>query len=330
MQNTLSALCLMAVAAGAWAADGNEKLMGYTEGAEVIDVARETGRIDEIVDIVYSQIKGRRHMTTLKMTVLQPKTDGLKPAVVYFPGGGFTSADYDKFIEMRMALARAGFVVAAAQYRTVPVKFPALIEDAKTAVRYLKAHADMFGIDPSRVAVLGDSAGGYVTQMLAAVNGEKGWDKGDWLNVDSNIAAAVSLYGISDLMSIGEGVGNDRVHASPAVTEALLVHGYAFRNFEGASILSDKKKALAASALGHVDGTEPPVLLMHGTADKLVSPLQSKRMYEALKAKGTDVSYILLKGAGHADDPWFQPQAIARVVNWLKLKLGGEKARESK
>lgn len=263
MQNTLSALCLMAVAAGAWAADGNEKLMGYTEGAEVIDVARETGRIDEIVDIVYSQIKGRRHMTTLKMTVLQPKTDGLKPAVVYFPGGGFTSADYDKFIEMRMALARAGFVVAAAQYRTVPVKFPALIEDAKTAVRYLKAHADMFGIDPSRVAVLGDSAGGYVTQMLAAVNGEKGWDKGDWLNVDSNIAAAVSLYGISDLMSIGEGVGNDRVHASPAVTEALLVHGYAFRNFEGASILSDKKKALAASALGHVDGTEPPVLLMH-------------------------------------------------------------------
>ena len=67
---------------------------------------------------------------------------------------------------MRHALARAGFVVAAAEYRTVPVKFPALVEDGKAAVRYLRAHADEYGIDPERIGVIGDSAGGYLVQML--------------------------------------------------------------------------------------------------------------------------------------------------------------------
>ena len=70
----------------------------------------------------------------------------------------------------------------------------------------------------------------------------------------------VSFYGISDLMTIGEGLGeaDAKVHASPAVTEALLVHGAAFRDFPGMSILSDKEKAMAASPLGHVDGKELP------------------------------------------------------------------------
>lgn len=65
---------------------------------------------------------------------------------------------------MRMALAKAGFVVAAAEYRTVPDKFPALVIDGKAAVRFLRAHATQFGIDPTRIGVLGDSAGGYLSQ----------------------------------------------------------------------------------------------------------------------------------------------------------------------
>lgn len=64
------------------------------------------------------------------VSVMIPRDDKLKPAVIYFPGGGFTSADYEKFTEMRYALAKAGFVVAAAEYRVVPNKFPALLEDA--------------------------------------------------------------------------------------------------------------------------------------------------------------------------------------------------------
>lgn len=83
---------------------------------------------------------------------------------------------------MRMALAKAGFVVAACEYRTVPNKFPALLQDGKAAIRFLREHAKEFGIDPERIGVLGDSAGGYVSQMVGATNGEKKWDAGDYLN----------------------------------------------------------------------------------------------------------------------------------------------------
>ena len=67
------------------------------------------------------------------------------------------------------------------------------------------------------------------------------------------------------------------------------------------------------------------MLLMHGSADTLVSPMQSKHFYDALKAKKTDVSYVLVEGAHHGDDPWFQKPVIDRVVTWFKAKLGGEK-----
>lgn len=81
--------------------------------------------------------------------------------------------------------------------------------------------------------MVGDSAGGYLSEMMAAVNGEQGWEHGESLQYSSDIQSAVSFYGISDLTCIGEGLGQEResVHLSPAVTEALLVHGPAFDAF---------------------------------------------------------------------------------------------------
>jgi len=149
------------------------ELAGNTEGAQVIRVEKTRGRIDALNDIVYSQVKSTVAVRQLHMSLLVPRNGDLKPAIIYFPGGGFTSAAWNKFIEMRMALAAAGFVVAAAEYRTVPDTFPAPVIDGKAAVRYLREHAAEYGIDPSRIGVLGDSAGGYMAQMLALTNGDK-------------------------------------------------------------------------------------------------------------------------------------------------------------
>ena len=308
---------ILALAGGVTAASAAESghPMGWTEGAELTRVTVTDGQIDTISGIVYHQVKSLRAARQLRMTLQIPRTKEKKPAIVYFPGGGFTSADHEKFTEMRYALARAGFVV---------------LEDGKAAVRYLRAHADELGIDPERIGVLGDSAGGYLVQMLGATSGEKGWDKGDFLDQSSDVSAVVSFYGISDLTTIGEGLGeaDAKVHASPAVTEALLVHGAAFRDFPGMSILSDKEKAMAASPLGHVDGKEPPFFLWHGTNDKLVSPMQSAHMFEALKKAGTDVRYRLVEGAGHGDLVWYQEPVIREVTAWFAEKLGPVKPVE--
>ena len=280
-------------------------------------------QIDEIGGVIYSQIQSRRSNRAMRMTLLVPRTTEKKPAIIYFPGGGFTTTDYEKFIEMRFALAKAGFVVAAAEYRVVPNKFPAILEDGKSAVRFLKAHANAYGIDASKIGVLGDSAGGYLSQMVAVTGNEKQFDKGDNLHVDSTVQAAATLYGISDLRNIGAGFDEaiQKVHQSPAVTEALLVNGVAFNEYPGASILSDSDKALAASSLGHIKKNLPPFLIMHGTEDKLVSPVQSEQLYEALKQNGNRVTYVKVEGAAHGDTVWFQKPIIDKVVTWFKDNL---------
>ncbi len=299
-----------------------QDLMGQSPEAQVVDVPVIQGRIDAISGVVYSQVFERgRSVRGLKMTLFVPRTKEKKPAVLYFPGGGFTSADHEKFLEMRYALACAGYVVAACEYRAVPNKFPALLEDAKAAVRWMRAHASEFGVDADRIGLLGDSAGGYVVQMAGATNGEKNWDVGDFKEVSSDVQAVVSIYGISDLTTIGEGIGNENVHASAAVTEALLLNGPAFKDFAGASVNADPQKAKAASPIGHVDGTEPPFLLMHGSGDKVVSPLQSKKMFEALQNKKVEAEYVLVRGAEHGDLPWYQPGVISRVVNFFDRHL---------
>ncbi|WP_345533840.1 alpha/beta hydrolase [Viridibacterium curvum] len=299
-------------------------LPGYTEGAQVIRVARETEQVDSINGVIYAQWKGTRSVRQMQMSLLVPRTNDLKPAIVYFPGGGFTTAEHDKYIEMRMALAQAGFVVAAVEYRTVPSKFPAPLEDAKAAVRYLREHAGEYGIDASRIGALGDSAGGYVAQLLGTTNGEKRFDKGVFLDKSSDVQAVVTLYGLSDLSNIGAGFPPNiqAVHESPAVTEALLVNGPAFAGFAGASIQSVPERARDASPMGHLGGKKPPFLIFHGSADNHVSPVQSAQLYRGLISGGNKAEYILVEGAGHGELVWFQKPIIDRVVNWYRQTLG--------
>ena len=278
-----------------------------------------------ISNVVYRQVTSPVGVKPLHMTLFVPGTDSEKrPAIIFFPGGGFMSANKDQFLELRYALARAGLVVASAEYRTIPAKYPAPVEDAKAAVRYLRAHAKEFGIDPDKIGVLGGSAGGYVVKMLGTTNGEKGWDKGDNLNVSSDVQTVTSLFGISDILHISEGLGETKakVYASPAAPEALMLNGVAFLNFPGASVQADPEKTRNASAIGHVDGSEPPFLLMHGSADNMVSPTQSAHLFKALKEKKVDAQYVLVKGAMHGNLPWVQQPVIDRVVKFFKEKLG--------
>lgn len=290
---------------------------------ETMQVEIKDGQIEVISNIIYSQVYSGGSCRQLRMTLLLPKNKSPKPAVIFFPGGGFTSANHERYIEMRMALAKAGFVVAAAEYRVVPDKYPAPVVDAKSAVRYLRAHAEEFGIDSARIGVLGDSAGGYVAQMAGTTNGEKEFEQGDFCEYSSDVQAAVTIYGISNLLNIGEGYPEKirKVHASPAVTEALLLNGPAFAGFAGSSILSDPQKAVAASPIGHVKEKMPPFLIMHGSEDRLVSPVQSEQLYEALKEKKNKVDYVVVEGAGHGDLYWYQQPVIDKVVNWFVENL---------
>lgn len=289
-------------------------------GARIIPLPQLPLRdqIDHLSGVVYSQVTDVRSVRKLEMSLLIPRNDRPKPAIIFFPGGGFISSHHDRFIELRYALAQRGFVVAAAQYRVLPERYPAPIEDAKTAVRYLRAHAQEFGIDSARIGALGNSAGGYLVQMLGLTNDESKFDKGPCPDQSSAVQAVVSLYGISSLLDVA---GTERAHvkqASPASPEALLLHGFTVGNHVGKSIQDDPELAISCSPVGYLEGKKPPFLIMHGTADKLVSPMQSERLHAELVARGNRADFYLLEGAGHGDIYWFQPSVVDLITEWFR------------
>lgn len=280
-------------------------------------------KIEVISAVTYSQIFDSKQPCELKMTIFIPLTNTPKPTILHYPGGGFTSANYNILLDLRMALAKAGFVVASAEYRTVPHRYPALIEDAKTAIRFLRAHAEEFSIDQERIGVIGDSAGGYVAQMVGATIGERQFDKGENLGYSSCVKTVVSMYGISNLLNIAAGFAPEiqAIHSSPAVTEALLVNGVAFDTNKGGSIQSDPQKALDASPMGHIKDNMPPYLLMHGNKDHLVSEIQSEQMFVALTDAGNKAEFIVVDGADHADIHWAQSSIFDIIIEWFNKYL---------
>ena len=126
-------------------------------------------------DIVYSRSWTDGERLELKLDIQVPKSTGRKPLVVYVSGGGFITSSKGAALDHRTYVAEAGYVVASIQYRTLTngATYRNAVGDAKSAIRYLRARADEFGIDPRKVAVWGESAGGYIAAMVGTTKGRR-------------------------------------------------------------------------------------------------------------------------------------------------------------
>lgn len=286
-----------------------------------LSVQPETPVIQQISDVVYEQVPMRGYPTvSMKMDILQPKKQEPLPAIVYVTGGGFINANKDNGIQIRMHLAEAGYVVASIQYRVAPTAtFPQPLEDVKAAIRYLKAHADQFGIDPTRVGIIGGSAGGYLTAMAGTTSGTTTFDKGENLSVSSDVKAAVDLYGVSDLTRIGDDYSEavQAAHRSSGATEALWLNGSVVFGGKDGGILADPKAADAANPIHYISKSSAPMLLMHGTADTLVSPSQTDLLFQALQKNGIPSQRYLVDGAAHGGIYWNQKEVLDIITQFF-------------
>lgn len=292
---------------------------------QAIDVPHTQPMIRLNSDFVYAQTANNMgRPVNLKMDVIQPVATKPLPAVLFVTGGGFMDAPKTKYIGQRVDIARAGYVVASIDYRVVPmVTFPGMLEDVKSAVRYLRANAKTFNIDPNHIAVMGESAGGYLAAMMGTTNGEKQFDTGQYLDQSSDVQAAIDIYGLSDLTQVAADFSQQEqdIHKSPAMPEALLVNGIPWINNKGGGINSDLAKAKAANPITYISDKTAPFLLMHGDTDQVVSPSQTNILHQALTDKGIESTRYVIKGANHADSYWYQPKVIEIVIDFLDTHL---------
>jgi acetyl esterase/lipase len=248
--------------------------------AEVAAQTREP-EFTVLSDVQYCTGGGR----PLLMDVFIPKHRNRTPtpAVLWIHGGGWERGDKTGNSGAQF-LANEGFVTASLSYRlSGDSPFPAAVEDCKCAIRFLRASASKYGIDPDRIGVAGSSAGGHLAELVATADQSIGLEgDGGWQNVSSKVQAAAAYYGVSDLTG-----------QFPQDTVRVIVKF--FRGTEKERPELYRK----ASPVSYVSKDDPPLLLAHGENDDGVPFDQSVRMAEAYRRLGLSVEFIAVKNAGH-------------------------------
>jgi acetyl esterase/lipase len=259
-------------------------------------------QIDTTSDVVYASPKladGRPKQ--LLMDIQVPRTPGPKPLVVYVPGGGFVQSGKEGNLPLRSYAANAGFVVASVQYRVQPdgATYADSIADVKSAIRYLRAHASTYQIDPGKVGAWGDSAGGYLVAMVGVTNGDKQYDIGDNLGQSSDVQAVVDKFGASDLSQLEA----DYDPASQQAMAPLLAIAAKYVNGPAStqSLAETPATVAAANPITRIEPGDPPFVIFHGNADKLISPSQTLNLHNALRAAGVTSTRYVVDGGGHGD-----------------------------
>lgn len=260
------------------------------------------GSVEMLSDLLYAEPDGQ----SLRLDLFLPREgEGPFPAAVFFHGGGWSGGARTQFWRQAAHLAGRGFVAATVQYRLAPrSRFPAALNDAQAAVRWLRAHATQYRVDPNRVAVVGGSAGGH----LAALLGMNAWTGSDWSGAptEARVQGVVAFNAVLDL----------RPAALPPSSQTVAL------GFLGVSFEANPALWNDASPLTHVGPDAAPFLLLHGTDDRAVPYDQSVEMQRRLRDAGVCADLFTAEGAGHAffnAPPWYAPTLVRMEQFLVKL-----------
>lgn len=268
-------------------------------------------------DIVYSSPDGKplilRLITPWKN---EANKDRRYPLLVYTEGVGWATPWINYEIPQLCQYAREGYVVATLTHRDVfdGHPFPAYLQDVKCAIRFLRAHAEEYKIDPTKVAVMGASAGANASMLAALTGDDPRYKTEDYADQSDAVSALVECFGPADAFTLYDVFGGEESERNPI---SWLCGGNP--NDE-----PYRKKAFGMSPLHNItDGKNlPPFLMFHGKLDTLV-PYESQglAMYKRLKEVGTDVTFYCVEDAGHNNEFWSQ-QIHDIIKEFLKEKLG--------
>lgn len=244
-----------------------------------------------MTDITYTQVPYWFDATLrpLKMDIIMPKhreNHPRKPLLVWICGGGMQTMDKDVWIPDIVSYTDRGYVVASISYRTYPDDFTKALKDVKAAIRYLKAHADLYCIDAARTVIMGESAGGILACAAGITNEIREFDEGEYLDYSSKVQAVVSLYG-------------------PVIRDFVTPE------------LDDMIKRLLKENKEHI----PPFFVMQGTEDTLVDKKYMDQMYCDLEESGIECDYYVLEGAGHGADEFYQTEVKNLVSDFFNKAI---------
>ena len=253
----------------------------------------------DLGDIIYIHVD--RANLTLDAHV--PNGPGPFPAAILVHGGGWVGGDKRQYITyLFKPLSDANFAWFSINYRLAPqYKFPADTDDVEEAIRWVKNNAPIYKVDPTRIALIGESAGGHLVSYVGAKH-----------RPENSVAAVVSMYGVHDFITAS-------IDWKPIPDEIMKLFGISAVDADSAP------KLVKASPVVFINKDMPPYLLIHGSKDEDVPYQQSVEMCDKMKKAGASCELITVEGAPHGMDHWeSHPEWLwykKALVDWLDKTL---------
>ncbi len=248
-----------------------------------------------------------------KMKILyHPENKKKQGIVIFIPGGDFLDCDINSFEDEREYLCEKGFVVTSMEYHTATNGiYTDALKDISDAIMFMRMHFRDYNADPTKLALAGTSAGGYLASLFACMD-------------SSAITCVVDLYGYTDLLKVADDFEEEtkEKHRQYNAAEAQFVNGKESR----LGIFENFQEATRANPLTYVDGKEVPFLFMHGNADKVVSPSQTVILHNLLLSKGVRSVRCSLIGSGHGGPGFFGESALSMIVDFLSDNFNPQKS----
>jgi acetyl esterase/lipase len=223
----------------------------------------------------------------LQLNMARPKDGaGPFPAVICIHGGGFRAGTRESFNGLCLQLAERGYVALTVSYRLAPkYQFPAAVYDVKAAVRWMRANAEKYQIDPDRIGTTGGSAGGHLAQFLGVTSGVSKFE-GDGGNAEysSSVKCVVNFYGPSDFTKSYD--------ASVDAKDVLPL-------FLGGNLEQERHRHIESSPLYWVTPEAAPTLFVHGTKDAYVAHEQAEWIVERMKAADVEATLMTIEDGDH-------------------------------
>jgi acetyl esterase/lipase len=264
--------------------------------------------IKKTTDVVYKESNGQ----SLGLDIYSKKADkSPNPLILMIHGGYWKAGDKGPFYTQRaMEFVELGYTVASINYRlSTDHKFPANIEDLRDGILFLTEHAEEYNIDPGQITTYGISAGGHLAAFIAlSANSDRAYTKG---LTPSSFKGAISLYGMHDLSLI--------IQREHPFTELYI----------GTTYEVDSTNYLDASTTQHVDPTDPPILLIHGSIDGSVSVKNSDNLAKVLKSRDVNYVYDRIEGWPHVMD-FFSPigeRSLWQIHQFLKQNMPSDELK---
>lgn len=289
------------------------------DGATWLDTTGDEPGVTYVPNVEYERVDGVSRV----LQILIPKNRNAKvaeaggaapqtyPCVVYVQGSAWMEQNVYANIPCIARLANRGFVVAIVQYReSALAEFPAPIQDARNAVRFMRVHAAEYAVDPARMAVMGDSSGGH-TAVYAGILHDDDTSANLFPGVSGEVGCIVNYYGSTDL-TFDDSNPSTPNHNMPDSPEGMEMGGYNLRKNVA------KRELLSVRCNIDKDTDIAPVLSFHGTKDRLVNTRCSVLLHQRLVETEHDSRLYLLRGADHGGPEFWTPTVLDLVEDFLR------------